>query len=104
MQLLLFLPCHVVDDVTLVHHDEAVAVFDGILHVVGDHHGGQMVLLHDARRKGKHLQRRFGVQCGGMLIQQQKLRLVHGSHQQGQRLPLTAGKQPHAGSQAIFKT
>ena len=104
MQLLLLLPCHVVDDVTLVHHDEAVAVFDGILHVVGDHHGGQMVLLHDACREGEHLQSRFGVQCSGVLIEQQELRLVHGSHQQGQRLPLTAGKQPHAGSQAILKT
>ena len=103
MQLLLFLPCHVVDDVTLVHHDQAVAVFDGILHVVGDHHGGQVVFLHDACREGKHLQRRFGVQCGSVLVQQQELGFVHGSHQQGQRLPLTAGKQPHAGGQAILK-
>ena len=62
-----------------------------------------MVLLHDACREGEHLQSRFGVQCSGVLIEQQKLRLVHGSHQQGQRLPLTAGKQPHAGSQSILK-
>ena len=30
-----------------VHHDEAVAILDGILHVMGDHHGGQVVFLHD---------------------------------------------------------
>ena len=47
MQILLFLTGHVIDDVALVHHDEAVAILDGILHVMGDHHGGQVVFLHD---------------------------------------------------------
>ena len=47
MQILLFLTGHVIDDVALVHHDEAVAILDGILHVMGDHHGGEVVFLHD---------------------------------------------------------
>ena len=38
-----------------------------------------------------------------MLVQQQQLGLVHGSHQQGQCLTLTAGKQAYTGSQTIFK-
>ena len=55
MQILLFLTGHVIDDVALVHHDEAVAILDGILHVMGDHHGGQVVFLHDPGREGQHL-------------------------------------------------
>ena len=38
-----------------------------------------------------------------MLVQQQELGLVHGSHQQGQCLTLTAGKQAYTGGQTIFK-
>ena len=47
LQILLFLPCHIIDDMTLMHHDQTVAVLDGVFHVVGDHHGGQVVFLHD---------------------------------------------------------
>ena len=60
LQVLLFIARDVVDDVTLVHHDEAVAVLDGVLHVVGDHHGGQVVLLNDLRREGQHLEGGLG--------------------------------------------
>ena len=103
MQVLLLFPGDIIDDVALVHHDQAVAVLDGILHVVGDHHGGQVVFLHDLGREGQHLERRLGVQSGGVLIQQQELGLVHGSHEQGQCLTLTAGQQAHAGGQAILQ-
>ena len=103
LQLLLLLAGDVVDDVALVHHDEAVAVLDGILHIVGDHHGGQMVFFHDLGRKGQHLERGLGVQRGGVLVQQQELGLVHGGHQQGQSLTLAAGKQTHAGGKAILQ-
>jgi len=72
--------------VALVHHDQAVAVLDGILHVVGDHHGGQVVFLHNLGREGQHLERRLGVQSGGVLIQQQELGLVHGSGEEKKNL------------------
>ena len=103
MQVLLLFPGDIIDDVALVHHDQAVAVLDGILHVVGDHHGGQVVFLHDLGREGQHLERRLGVQSGGVLIQQQELGLVHSSHKQGQCLALTAGQQAHAGGQAVLQ-
>ena len=63
-----------------------------------------MVFLHDFGREGQHLERGLGVQRSGVLVQQQELGLVHGSHQQGQCLTLTAGKQAHTGRQAVFQT
>ena len=59
-----------------VHHDQAVAILNGILHVVGDHHGGEMVFLHDFGREGQHLERGLGVQRSGVLVQQQELGLL----------------------------
>ena len=38
MQVLLFLTGNIIDDMAFVHHDQAVAILNGILHVVGDHH------------------------------------------------------------------
>ena len=55
MQVLLLFPGDIIDDVALVHHDQAVAVLDGILHVVGDHHGGQAVLLSAKIVEENHL-------------------------------------------------
>ena len=52
------------------------------------------MLRHDAPGQLQHLVRRGGVQCRRVLVQQQ-LRRHHGGHQQRQRLPLTAGQQPH---------
>ena len=86
-----------------MHHDKAVAVLDGVLHVVGDHHGGQVVLLNDLRREGQHLEGGLGVEGGGVLVQQQELGLVHGGHQEGQRLTLAAGQQAHTGGQTVLE-
>lgn len=44
----LFLALNIENDVSLVHHDEAGAVADGVLHVVGYHHCGEIVFLDDA--------------------------------------------------------
>ena len=38
-----------------------------------------------------------------MFIQQQYFGLFQGSHEQCQCLPLTAGKKPHLGTQAVFQ-
>ena len=56
--------------------------------------------FHDLSGEGQHLERGLGVQCCRVLVQQQELRLIHGSHEQGQRLSLTAGKQAHTGGRA----
>ena len=76
---------------------------DGVLHVVGHHHGGQAVFGHDAVGELQHLGGGFGVKGGGVLVQQQELGLFQGGHQQRQRLPLTAGEQPHLGGQPILQ-
>ena len=53
--------------------------------------------------RGQHLKCGLGVQCCRVLVQQQELRLIHGSHEQGQRLSLTAGKQAHTGGQPVLQ-
>ena len=86
-----------------MHHDEAVAVGDGVLHVVGDHHGHQVVLLDDLPGELEHLCGGAGIQRGGVLVQQQELGLLERGHQQGQRLTLSAGEQAHLGGHAILQ-
>ena len=76
---------------------------DSVPHIVGDHQRGQLLLTNDAFRHFQYLGRRFGIQSGGVLVQQQQLRLLQRCHQQGQRLTLTAGKQPHLGGHAVFQ-
>ena len=70
---------------------------------MGNHQGSQVVFRHQLGRQGQHLQGGFGVQSGGVLIQQQEFGLGHGGHQQGQRLALAARQQAHFGGQAIFQ-
>ena len=79
----------------LRHHQGAAAQRQGLRHVVGHHQTGDAVLRYDAPGQLQHLVRRGGVQCRRVLVQQQQLRRHHGGHQQRQRLPLTAGQQPH---------
>ena len=80
-QLLLVFAGNVKYDPTLMHHDQSVAVIDGILHVMSDHHGGQMIFINQLLRYFKDFCRRFGVKSGGVFVQQQDLRLFDGSHQ-----------------------
>ena len=87
----------------LVHHDQAVAVLDGVLHVVGDHQGGQVVFLDDFFGEGQHLGGRLGVQGRGVLVQQQELWLFQRCHQQRDRLALAAGEEPHLAGHAVFQ-
>ena len=47
-QVLLLLAGDIDYHVTVVHHDQAITMGDGITHVVGDHNGGQFVLGDDA--------------------------------------------------------
>ena len=57
-----------------MHHHQTVSVDNGILHIVGNHNGGKVILAYNLIGSLQHLCRRLGIQCGGMLIQQQKLR------------------------------
>ncbi|CAN4072443.1 hypothetical protein HHFLNI_HHFLNI_10330, partial [Dysosmobacter welbionis] len=91
-ELLLLLAGHVDDNTAVVHHDEPVAVDDGVLHVVSDHHGGEAVFLHDPVGESQNLGGGLGVQGGSVLVQQQKLGPLQRGHQKRQRLALAAGE------------
>ena len=83
------------DDLAFVHHDGAVAQGQGVLHVMGDHEGGEVVFLDQVAGKAQHLFRSLGVQGGGVLVQEEELRLLEGGHEQGQGLALSAGQEAH---------
>ena len=84
---------YVQHDAAMVHHQRAVAQGKGIVHVVGDHQAGDVVLRHDLFGQIQHLFRRGGVQSGGVFVQQQQLGGDQRRHQQGQCLALAAGEQ-----------
>ena len=77
----------------LVHHDEAVAQADGIVHIVRDHQRGEIVLGDDLFGEIEDLGCSFGVKRCGVLVKQQQLGLCEGGHQQGEGLTLSARKQ-----------
>ena len=103
-QLLLLLPRDIRHNPAVVEHDQAVAVGDGIAHVMGNHEGGQLIPLHDLLRGVQNLGRRFGVQGGGVLVQQQEPGLLQRGHQQSQGLPLAAGEQAHLAGQPVLQS
>ena len=102
-ELFLFLALNVEDYLALVHHDEAVAVGYRVLHVVGYHEGREIILLNYLVRKLKHLCGGGGVESGGVLVEQQQLRLLQGCHEQRDGLSLTAGEKPDLGGESVLK-
>ena len=76
---------------------------DGVAHIVCDHQRGQPVFGHDAVGQLQHLGGGGGVECGGVLVEQEKLRLLQRRHQQRQRLALAAGQKADLGRHAVFK-
>ena len=88
----------------LVHHDEAVAQTDGVVHVVRDHQRGEVVLGDDLFGEIEDLGCGFGVKCCGVLVKQQQLGLCEGGHQQGEGLTLSARKQTDLSFHARIET
>ena len=70
-QALFFLAADIENDLAGIHHNEAVTVGDGVLHIVGDHQGGETALLDKTIGKRQYLGGSFGVKGGGVLVQQQ---------------------------------
>ena len=69
----------------------------------GSYQAGDLLFSHDALGQLQHLFGGGGVQCGGVLVQQQQLGGDQRCHEQGQRLPLAAGKQSHRLLHAVLK-
>ena len=74
------------------------------MHIVGHHQAGDLFLGYDALGQRQHLFGGGRVQRGGVLVQQQQLGGDKGSHEQGKRLPLSAGEQPHRLLHAVLQT
>ena len=62
-----------------------------------------MILFHQPVRGVQHLGGSFGVQCRGVLVQQQQVGLDEGGHQQRQRLALSAGEKSHLAGQPVLQ-
>ncbi|MPN19989.1 hypothetical protein SDC9_167364 [bioreactor metagenome] len=86
-----------------MHHDQAVAQLQGLLHVVGDHHCGQLVTLHHLIGQPGDQRRTLRVERRGVLVQQQNTWLGERRHDQRQRLPLASREQPDARGQPVLQ-
>ncbi len=89
------LPPDVQNDVPRVHHQGAVAQFQSLVHIVGDHEGGDFMLGYHFPGDLQHLFCGTRVQSGSVLVQQQQLGRDQRGHEQGEGLPLPTGQQPH---------
>ena len=76
----------------------------GLREPVGDHQRRQTAAFNDVGRDAEHLFRGLGIKCRCMFVKQQQFRVGHGSHEQCQRLPLSAGEQADFRFQPVFQT
>lgn len=86
-----------------VEHDKAVAVGDGVAHVVGDHDGGQPIFGDDLIGDLKNFGSRLWVEGCGVFIKQEDIRPLEGGHEQCQSLALSAGQKADARGESFFK-
>ena len=98
-----FLAADVQNDLSAVHHQCPIAERERGAHIMRHHQARQLLFRRDARGHGKDLLCRTGVERCGMLVEQQELRSGDRRHQKRQRLPLTAGQEPHRLPQPIFQ-
>jgi len=92
------------DGAALVQHDGTAAVVERLTHGMGNHHGGQFVVGDDLFRQFHHEGRGFGVEGGGVFVQQQDFAGLQASHQQADGLALTTRQQTDAVAQAILQS
>ena len=65
----LFFPADIINHAAFMHHNQAVAVLDGIPHIMGNHQGGQVVFMDDLVGQLQDLGRSLGVQRRRVLVQ-----------------------------------
>ena len=91
------------EDVSFVHHDEAVAEAKGVLHVVRDHERRELAFFYDGFCDVENFFRRLGVERRRVLVEEQELRLGHRCHEKRQGLALTAREKADLGFETIFE-
>ena len=47
-QFLLLFTAYIIDDLALIHHNQPVADGNGVLHIVGNHNGGQVISVRSS--------------------------------------------------------
>ena len=77
---------------------------DRILHIMGDHHGRQVISVYDHFCDLKNLGCGLRIKSSSMLVQKQKLWFLESSHQKCQSLSLATGKKADLGGEAILKS
>ncbi len=96
-------PLVVCFDLTIFKDNQPVAVLDGVLQVVGDHQGRQVVLGDSLVRGVEEVLTGVGVEGGGVFIQQEDVWPLEGSHQETQGLPLATGEGARCGGHPVFQ-
>jgi hypothetical protein len=87
----------------LVQHHEAIAVGDGLLHVVGHHERGGARAFDRLDGGAHHHLGGARVERRGVLVEDQELRRAEQRHDERHRLALAAGEQLDARTQALFQ-
>ena len=103
MDILFFVSVYVVNNAAFMHHNKAIAVADGVFHIVRYHKGGKLVAVNYFFGKVEHFLRRFGIEGGGMLVQKQQSGFLECRHKQGQCLALAARQKPYFCTHAVFQ-
>ena len=86
-----------------MHHDQAVAHGQCLLHVVRDHQRRQILRRDSISGQLGNQSSTLWVKSSGVLVKKQDARVREGRHRQRQSLTLATGQQTNLGSQTIFE-
>jgi len=81
-------PWDLVNDAAAAHDNGSVAVFQGMIEVMGDHDCGEVVLSNDRSRQLHDLSRSPRAQRRGVLVEEQHQGLLAHSHENADGLTL----------------
>ena len=73
LEILFLLARTFINNLTAIHHDEAVAIANRVFHVVRDHQRGDFGFGDDLFRQLHDFLCRRGIQRGGMFVQQKDI-------------------------------
>jgi hypothetical protein len=82
-QAALFRPLKILNDFSVIHHNQSVAKINGVSHRVSYHQSVQFFSLDDLGCQLDHLFGAFGIKRCGMFIEKQQLGFQTGCHQEG---------------------
>ena len=89
-KLFLFFSLDIKNDFSVHHHDQAVAVSNGVLHVMCDHQCSKVIAVDNPVCDIQHLGSCVGVKGCSMLLKKEKLWLLKGCHEKRKCLSLTS--------------